>query len=126
MNNQSIFNSTVSCLVLSLIIVAILFVIIFESGKSKALNNLMFGNVGKKIKGIAKLFTWLVMFASLFISVFVFIMGINYSGSYELSRLLIISPLILIGGCLSAWLSFICLYGFGELIDKISEDKNNT
>ena len=110
-------------LVSTLLVIIVLSIILIESGKSKSLNNIMFGNVGKKIKGIAKFFTWLLIFASLFASIFVFIQG-TYNTD-ELLVLIFIAPLILIVGCLTAWLSFICLYGFGELIDKISDNKKS-
>lgn len=80
----------------------------------------MFDNVGKKIKGVAKIFCWIGIIGSFIFPLTVILRLINdYYGSKEEKLIsLAISIAVLIIGPLLAWLGSLTLYGFGELIDK--------
>ncbi len=68
----------------------------------------MFDNIGRKIKGLAEVFTWIGILASV-------ILGIITTASVG-------NPLpfflISIIGSLISWISCMALYGFGELIEN--------
>ncbi len=76
----------------------------------------MFDNIGKKIKGLAKVFCVLGIIFSVIYGGWIMIKGFNSPGD----DLFFKGVLILVAGCLSSWLSVFLLYGFGELIDKTS------
>ncbi len=75
----------------------------------------MFDHVGKKIKGIATVVTWIGIVIS-------FIIGciLIYEGAQDSDNgiLILIGILVMAIGSFIAWLSTILLYGFGELIDN--------
>ena len=75
----------------------------------------MFENIGKKLKGLAKI---------------VFIIEVAFLGFIGLVLILEGTVgdglLILIAGVLGAWISGLFLYGFGEIIDKLTEIEKNT
>ncbi len=66
----------------------------------------MFDNIGKKIKAVAQVITWLGILISV-------ILGIASGAGSNGLMFLIITPI----GCLLSWLGSLVLYGFGELID---------
>ena len=79
----------------------------------------MFINIGSKIKGLAKIITWVGVIGSFLIGLT--FMALFYSnGTLEL---LAGFAIVLIGSLL-AWVSSFILYGFGELVensDRIAE-----
>lgn len=74
----------------------------------------MFKNIGKKIKGLAKVLFWLLAICSVVI------------GLYLLDDTDGISAAIGVGGVLVAWIGSWFLYGFGEIIDKLCEIERYT
>lgn len=85
-------------------------------GLLQKIDKSMFDNVGEKIKQLARIIIWSSIALSVFASVLLLLLSI----SNEAFSLLCFVPVVLIVGCLSAWVSFVCIYGFGELIDKLS------
>ena len=69
----------------------------------------MFSNIGKKIKGLAVAFCWLLVCASV-------IGGFEIASSA--SFLVIWGVLLILFGPVVAWILSWGIYGFGELIDK--------
>ena len=91
----------------------------------------MFKNVGKKIKGLAKVFYWII-FAVYCISALGFLGYAIIRGSETLNYdtttgwliigVGVFGAAVTVGlGFLFAWLSTIFIYGFGELIDQTVE-----
>jgi hypothetical protein len=75
----------------------------------------MFDNIGKKIKGLAKVICFLGIILAICIGVYEIGNGNNgFSGL-----------IIIIGGALISWVSCFVLYGFGELVDKVCDIAEN-
>ena len=71
----------------------------------------MFDNIGEKIKGLAVVLCILGMIASV-------ILGLTIlSASFWLALLTIAA------GCVGSWIGSFCLYGFGELIEETSANR---
>lgn len=77
----------------------------------------MYSNIGKKIKGLVKVAFVLVALASV-------ITGIVFICVGDLED--VIGLIIAVAGTIIAWISSWFLYGFGELIDKVSDIERNT
>ena len=69
-------------------------------------NEKMFGNIGGKFKTVAKVFTWLMMIASVIYGIVLAVNGAFFIG--------ILMAVLL---ALAVWLAAIPFYGFGELIE---------
>ena len=69
----------------------------------------MFNNIGKKIKGVAALFCFIGIFASLILGALT-ITGDN-------TNLIITGIMIMVAGSFLSWLASLVFYGFGQLID---------
>ena len=69
----------------------------------------MFENVGRIIKVVAKVFTWVGIIVSV-------VAGLIVMFSNEVTPLP--GLFIIITGCLGSWLSMLTLYGFGQLIEN--------
>ena len=78
----------------------------------------MFENIGKKIKGLARVLFFLEAIGS-------FIVGIVLLANGDESTV-IVGLLVMIGGILFSWVSVCLLYGFGEIIDKLQDIERNT
>ena len=75
----------------------------------------MFDNIGKKIKGFAKLVCWIGIIASCIVGLVLLIVGANmYAGEMFILMGLCVAAI----GSLLSWLGSFMTYGFGELIDK--------
>ncbi len=83
----------------------------------------MFNNIGKKIKGLAKLVCWIGIIIFAIVGLGVIISGI--SGDNAVSAI-ISGILIIVGGFLVSWIGSFVMYGYGELIDKTSDIAENT
>ena len=77
----------------------------------------MFNNIGKKIKTVAQLVTYIGITLFIIIGIVVAAFGLENDDPLGIVWCIII---ILIGGLISWLMSFI-LYGFGELIDKTTD-----
>ncbi len=77
----------------------------------------MFEDIGGKIKGLAKVFCWLGIIASV-------ITGIALMVTDE--DLILAGLLSMVVGSFASWISTWLLYGFGEIIDKLYEIEANT
>lgn len=86
----------------------------------------MFEEVGKKIKGVAKVFCWIGIITSFLIPLNIVLNMLNESHGSKGEKVisLIICMAVLIIGPILAWLSSLVLYGFGELVDKADSIDN--
>lgn len=92
----------------------------------------MYKNIGRKIKGFAKSICAIGIIASVIWGIF-FIINVALStevlnGNVAIGIVIsIISAVLIITfGSLISWLGSLCLYGFGELIEKTAEIAENT
>lgn len=77
----------------------------------------MFDNVGDKIKGLAKALCWIGISASV-----VYAIVLWMQNSYR-NPTVALGIGILVGGCCVSWISSLCLYGFGELIEETQKNR---
>ncbi len=91
----------------------------------------MYTNIGGKIKLLAKVWAWLGIVASVGAAIAQLVMinraptiGMAGQGISLMSILTAVG--IVIAGTLVSWVSSWALYGFGELIAKVSEIAENT
>ena len=70
----------------------------------------MFDNIGGKIKGVAKIITWMGIITSVISFLIILSTGDD--------KLIGFGFIILIVGCIVSWLSSLTLYGFGQLIEN--------
>ena len=75
----------------------------------------MFENVGRKIKGLAKVLFWVE------VVIFCIVGFVSMVENSVLAGLLFIAM-----GVLGGWISAMFLYGFGEIIDKLTDIEKNT
>lgn len=73
----------------------------------------MFDNIGAKLKIVAQVMAWLGIILSV-------VVGLISLVTNPLSGILMI-----ILGCLCSWLSSLGMYGFGELIEKVTSIEHN-
>ena len=71
----------------------------------------MFENIGGKIKFVAQFFTWIGIMVSTIIGIGVI------TKSSSLGGVFLGLVIIVLGGFVS-WLSALCLYGFGQLVEN--------
>ena len=88
------------------------------------MEDLLFSNIGGRIKTVAKVTAYIEMGSAVLGGVIMFFAAL--SDMEELLFLLLMIPVIVMIGCFLAWLSSILLYGFGELIETNSQIRNNT
>lgn len=83
----------------------------------------MYSDVGKSIKKFASVMVWIGVFVSA-------IAGIRYCVyMFELEEYLlglVLFPVVFLAGGFLSWLSMMVLYGFGELIDKVTAIEKDT
>ena len=78
----------------------------------------MFNNIGRKIKGLAKVLFWIVVIAGVICGFLIMITGFSGSGnSNDKIGGFIVGILVIGFSVLLAWLQNFLLYGYGELID---------
>lgn len=86
----------------------------------KNFNDIMFKNPGVKIKIIAQVIAWIEIFCSILGGLFLFFAAFE---DLECNWwFILVSPTVIIFGILTAWISSIMLYGFGELVDNSKKD----
>lgn len=81
----------------------------------------MFNNIGKKIKALAKIVFGILTALFEIGGIILFALGAGYG----YGPFILIGLLIMIIGPLFAWLSTLQLYGFGEIIDKLTDVESN-
>lgn len=69
----------------------------------------MFNNIGKKIKTLAQVITWIGIIASIIGGIAMIAIDKNF---------ILFSLIIIVVGSFVSWLSSFILYGFGQLIDN--------
>ncbi len=79
----------------------------------------MYNNIGKKIKGLAKLLAYGGIFLSCLVGISL-TLGIIADDSMN-GNAFIIGPIIVVVGSFVFWLSGFFMYGFGELVDQTTE-----
>ena len=72
----------------------------------------MFDNIGSKIKGLARVITWIGIVASVIAGIAQMCMS-HFSGGLVFSGILTMAL-----GSLLAWVSSFLVYGFGELVEN--------
>lgn len=72
----------------------------------------MFDNIGSKIKGLARVITWIGIVASVIAGIAQMSMS-HFSGGLVFSGIL-----TMVLGSLLAWVSSFIVYGFGELVEN--------
>ena len=82
----------------------------------------MFSNIGKKIKGLAKLVCWIGIIAFAIIGGMQIVDGVKNSVTQDIIN----GSIIVVAGFFGSWISSFFAYGFGELIDKTAEIAENT
>ena len=80
----------------------------------------MFDNIGSKIKGLAKVITWLGIILSVIAGIVQISGGSSYSRYGGSNPLFLTGILTIVLGSLAAWISSFLLYGFGELVENSS------
>lgn len=86
----------------------------------KKINDIMFRNPGVKIKIIAQVIAWAYVFFSILGGLILFLSAfedLEYNWWF-----ILVSPTVIIFGILTAWMSSIMLYGFGELVENSKKD----
>ena len=90
----------------------------------------LFDNVGVKIQKIQKIFFWIILSITFITGFALFIIALNEIE--KLWWLALLAPIIIVVGVISAWLSVIFMYAFGQLVDDVhtlrikSEMNNNS
>lgn len=87
--------------------------------KNQPFGELIYSNIGNKIKGLAEWTFYIEVLACIF---FALSLLINCSDM----RMMFLTLAILVIGPVIAWISSWALYGFGELVDKTSKNEKNT
>ena len=82
----------------------------------------MFDNIGKKIKKLAEILCYIGIAISIIIGLVVMFI----SGSSRSTAPFFVGLLIMIIGSLFSWIGSFFTFGFGELIDKVTEIERNT
>ena len=75
----------------------------------------MFTNIGKKIKTVAAVLFYIMAVSSVIGAFYVIF---SFNRLLGVGNAILIGILIVLFGCLLAWLSAITLYGYGELVDN--------
>ena len=78
----------------------------------------MYKNVGRKIKTLASVLTWIGIVASVIAAIVCFVAASKTT--YGSGMYIAYGIAVLVIGCLASWLSNLVLYGFGELVDNSS------
>lgn len=84
----------------------------------------MFRNIGSKIKTLSKVVCWLGIIISILIGL-IFIVASIMSGNGVVFGI-IMGVICIVGGSIASWIGSFFTYGFGEIIDKLTEIANNT
>ena len=84
----------------------------------------MFKNIGSKIKTLSKVVCWLGIIVSVLVGI-IFIAYSAVSGENVVLGI-ITGVLCIICGSIASWIGSFFTYGFGEIIDKLTEIANNT
>ena len=95
----------------------------------------MFTNIGKKIKTLAKVLCWIGMIGGAVSGLTMIALGaagiginINSGESYSFvgsAALIVIGTVLMIVLPLLSWISTFMLYGFGEIVDSVSDLKQS-
>ncbi len=89
----------------------------------------MFENIGGKIKTLAQIICWLGIVFSVLVGICIIILGSLTSdtaiGSVFSGMSAFTSILYFLLGPLLSWVSSLFIYGFGELIEKVTEIAEN-
>ena len=75
----------------------------------------MFDNIGGKIKGVARVFCWIGIIASLLIGLIMMVTGFNTPRG---DMMVVIGLAVMIVGSLLSWVGSLVTYGFGELVQN--------
>ena len=87
---------------------------------TKSGGNIMFNNIGGKIKGLAKFLCWLGIIACVILGVLLIMSARNGYG-YTDTTTIVYGILVIVFGSILSWIGSFVLYGFGELVDNSSK-----
>lgn len=79
----------------------------------------MFKNIGKKIKVLAQVFTWLGILAFLALGIFIAFLGFMN----EEAMIILLGIIIAVIGFFVSWIGSFILYAFGEIADSTEQTK---
>lgn len=87
----------------------------------------MYKNIGAKIKGLAKFIYLLGSITSIAYGIFVIGSAVSFDVSFGIAgKALFIGIIIIVLGAVLSWLGSLCIYGFGELIERVTEIAEST
>lgn len=69
----------------------------------------MFENIGKKIKNLASIITWIGILLSVVVGIIIIVLD---------DSLVAVGLIVIVAGFVSSWISSFLLYGFGQLVDN--------
>lgn len=84
-------------------------------------NEIMFSDIGNKIKGYAKVCAWIGIVLSISLGSIMFLYGL-FNMKY-IWYFILLGPVVAVAGCFLSWIAVIAFYGFGELIDVTNSIK---
>ena len=110
---------------------------IISSLHNKDWNAIMFNNIGHKIKTVARISVWVGIICTLLLAAIMLFIGPIAIAISIGGWALLLFPLIFVTcaiacalfatlGCVQAWLSYMTLYAFGELVEMVCLMKKNT
>ncbi len=86
----------------------------------------MYNQIGKKIKGLAVFFCIIGVFFQVILGLLVIFMGgsalktVGFESAFASVGCIIAGIFVIVIGSIVTWISTWLLYGYGELIDKVS------
>jgi len=85
----------------------------------------MFNNPGKKLKFLAKIVFYVLLFLPLVIGIVLIFSGLlDGIGGYAITfSTVLVGVLLVLFGILNAWLSSILLYSFGQLVEDTQKTR---
>lgn len=84
----------------------------------------MYKNIGGKIKTLSKAVCWLGIIASVVFGVITIVSAVI--NGEEIIVPIVMGVVYIVIGSIASWIASFFTYGFGEIIDKLSEIANNT
>jgi len=84
----------------------------------------MFNNIGKKLKGLAKVVCWIGIVLSVLLGAMCVISGYVELNGHTVNGV-IYGLFVIVLGCLASWINSWVLYAFGQITDDVHEIRNS-